>query len=372
MEDRQCVVAKPAKDRRPIAIMGKDSCHVRKRIRYTIAFAVNIGICAIAIMLAAVASTLAQDTKVTTEDVTFTSGTLQLKGTLFLPQSQKPVPAVVLLHGSGETKRADNFYYAAMFARHGIAALTYDKRGVGESQGNPQAWRWFSYEALASDAAAGVSFLQNLKTIDAHRVGLFGASQGGAIAPIAVTKSKNVAFVVQLSAQMTTIGSDMIFDRANRLRREGFNGQDLAEVREMQLVDFDVTRGKRFDEFKALWEKYKTRKWFPRVYLTPTPNGIDHPYRRWERTVLDYEPGSVLLKVDTPMIWLYGDPEFDTHLDVKVCMERVEALRRAGKKYEVRMFTGTDHNLELVRDKTSDAVWEKYLFDWLTKVLVRD
>ncbi len=353
--------------------------HVRpvgtKNDRSLISRAVGLSIAVMAILFISQPAIHAQEAKYTREDVTFSSAGLLLKGTLFLPRSEKPVPGVVLLHGSGETKRSDNFYYAQIFARHGIAALTYDKRGVGESQGDPQAWRFFSFDDLATDAAAGVNLLQNHKNIDARRVGIFGASQGGMIAPLAVTKSKGVAFLVQLSAPVTTIGEDMLFDRALRLRSEGFTDEELAEVREMQLVDYDVTRGKRFDEFQALWEKHKTKRWFRRVYRFETPNGINHPYRRWERTVLDFDLVPALQKLDTPMFWLYGEPKLDRHVDVKLSLERVEALRHSGKPYQVLVVKGGDHNLEPAKGNNLEVIesmqasWQRPLFEWLTKIL---
>lgn len=303
------------------------------------------------------------------EEVAFTSGSLLLKGTLFLPRSDKPVPAIVLLHGSGATKRDDNFYYAELFARHGVAALAYDKRGVGASQGDPQAWRFFSYEDLAADAAAGVGFLQTHQHIDARRVGLFGAGQGGTVAPLAAIKCRNLAFLVQLSASANPVEGNMLFGRAARLRAEGFTDEELAEAREMQLVDLEVTRGKRFDEFQSLWEKNKNKRWFRQVYSDEKPMAPNHQYRRWERTLLDYDPVAMLQKLDAPIFWLYGDAHHNRYFDVKQSLERVETLRRSGKRYEVFQIAGADHNLQLAKGGDIPAIWQKPLFDWLAALL---
>jgi uncharacterized protein len=315
----------------------------------------------------------AQEPNYTQEEVAFASGRLQLKGTLFLPRQGKPSPGVVLVHGSGETKRSDSFFYAQFFARHGIAALAYDKRGVGESQGDPQAWRYFSLDDLAADAAAGLSFLQQHKRIDARRVGIFGGSQGGWVAPLAAVKSKGVAFLVLVSASVSTLGEDWLFERAARLRMEGFTDEEIAEVRAMQLIDQEVTRtGKRFAEFQARWEQHQSRRWFRRVYLSETPMGIDHAYRRWERTVLDFDPVPLLRQLDAPIYWLYGDPNLDRFAPVQLSLERIETLRRSGKPYEVRVFEGADHNLRMVKAQNTQAQWESPLFAWLTKQLKRD
>src|SRR4051794_33792490 len=59
---------------------------------------------------------------------------VRLAGTLVLPAAPGPHAAVVLLHGSGPQKR--DLFMARWFAEQGIAALAYDKRGVGESAGD--------------------------------------------------------------------------------------------------------------------------------------------------------------------------------------------------------------------------------------------
>ncbi len=348
----------------------------RNNGRSLISHAVRLSLGVLTIFLISQSAVAQQEAKFNREDVMFSSGALQLKGTLFLPVSDKPVPGVVLVHGSGETKRNDSFFFAQLLAQRGIAALTYDKRGVGESQGDPQAWRYYNIDDLAMDAAAGVSFLQNHKSVDGRRVGIFGASQGGWVAPLAAVKNKKVAFLVLLSASVSTLGEDWLFERAARLGFEKFTDEEIAEVREMQFVDQEVTRtGKRFDEFQSLWEKHKTKRWFRRVYLSETPIGIDHQYRRWERTVLDFDPVPALQKLDMPILWLYGDPRHDRFAPVKLSLERIEALRRSGKKYEAHVFDGTDHNLKKVNapDKqlfdSNQETWGPPLFDWLTRVL---
>src|SRR5262245_31467186 len=67
------------------------------------------------------------------EPVTFRSADATLSGTLVLPAGSDRHPAVVLFHGSGPQPR--NSFMAHWFAEHGVAALTYDKRGVNASTG---------------------------------------------------------------------------------------------------------------------------------------------------------------------------------------------------------------------------------------------
>ena len=78
-----------------------------------------------------------------------------LAGTLVLPATPGKHPAIACLHGSGPEARWANHYLAQKFAEHGIVALIYDKRGVGESSGD---WQKATFAELADDAAAGIRF----------------------------------------------------------------------------------------------------------------------------------------------------------------------------------------------------------------------
>src|SRR5262245_38479207 len=67
------------------------------------------------------------------EEVEFVSHGARLSGSVVFPRDGQIHAAVVFIHGSGEAARDMN--WARRFASEGIAALVYDKRGVGKSGG---------------------------------------------------------------------------------------------------------------------------------------------------------------------------------------------------------------------------------------------
>jgi hypothetical protein len=74
------------------------------------------------------------------EAVTFNNGGVKLSGTLLLPLGKNaPLPAVVFAHGGAPEARGVNKGWALHFVRCRMAALIYDKRGVGESTGDLRA-----------------------------------------------------------------------------------------------------------------------------------------------------------------------------------------------------------------------------------------
>ena len=129
------------------------------------------------------------------ERVTFDSDGSALSGRLDLPdpgQFTNPIAAVALVHGSGSDAATEYFYSGDFLAAHGIATLTYDKRGTGSSQGEYT----FDFGQLADDAAAAIGFLSSHPGLDGVPLGLVGYSQGGWVAPLVASKDSRIEFVV--------------------------------------------------------------------------------------------------------------------------------------------------------------------------------
>ena len=71
------------------------------------------------------------------------------------------------------------------FAREGITVLTYDKQGVGQSEGNSD---YESFTDLAQDVLAGIDFLKSRNDLSISKIGLAGSSQAGWIIAKAIEK----------------------------------------------------------------------------------------------------------------------------------------------------------------------------------------
>lgn len=305
------------------------------------------------------------------EQVRYPSGDVDIAGVVVRPAGDSPHPGVVLVDGSGETDRHNMRDFSIALAQAGFVTLAYDKRGVGESTGDPQSWRYFSIAELAADAAAGVEFLAARDDVAENDIGLLGLSQGGWVAPLAATLTDTVSFMVLLSPSVTTIAEDRVFERAARLRAEGFSAAEVAEVREMQLLDQHLTRtGKNFADFQSMWHDNASKRWFRRVYLTDALLDPASEYRSWYRTVLDFDPRPYLSALSIPVLWLFGDPELDHLTPVAASIINVEVLRGQGKDYTIYQFPGTDHNIMPVDDVATDVhetmpPYAEPLMEWL-------
>ncbi|SOD63171.1 hypothetical protein SAMN06297387_109113 [Streptomyces zhaozhouensis] len=143
--------------------------------------------------------------------VTADDGT-SLAGTLTLPATPGPHPAVLLLHGSGPLDRDGNAPKLAMnlarpvaeaLAARGIATLRYDRRGNGATPGD---WRTAGFTDNRADAAAAVRALADRTDIRADAVAVLGHSEG-ALHAMALGRRPDVRAVVLL-AGFANLGED--------------------------------------------------------------------------------------------------------------------------------------------------------------------
>jgi alpha-beta hydrolase superfamily lysophospholipase len=84
-----------------------------------------------------------------------------LAGTLYLPKGTGPFPAVVYVHSSGETTRWNwHVPWVRTMVGAGIGFMSYDKRGVGESEGACCPGDESHFNLLAADADGAVNALR--------------------------------------------------------------------------------------------------------------------------------------------------------------------------------------------------------------------
>jgi dipeptidyl aminopeptidase/acylaminoacyl peptidase len=218
------------------------------------------------------------------------SGDDVLAGTLTRPPGPGPFPAVVLISGSGAQDRdaaVDGYrpfrVLADALTAAGFAVLRTDDRGVGGSAGS---YDGSSYDDLASDVLAEVAYLAARPDVDPARIGLLGHSEGGYLAPLAVSRSQDmVAFVVLLAAPAVP-GADLVADRSD------------------------------------------------------TDDSDPGPRRR---SFLDYDPGPALGSLPVPVLAVYGDR--DAQVPPAQSVPVLTALLAGKPDATIDVLPGLDHSL---------------------------
>ena len=110
-------------------------------------------------------------------DVEFGSEGTTIRGWLYRPEGDGPFPAVVLAGGWCYVREIVMPYYAQGFATAGLAALVFDYRNLGVSDGEPR--QHLDPWAQIRDYRSALSFLERRDDIDASRLGVWGISYSG-------------------------------------------------------------------------------------------------------------------------------------------------------------------------------------------------
>jgi pimeloyl-ACP methyl ester carboxylesterase len=249
------------------------------------------------------------------EEVTFRNGDVRLAGNVTLPNSRGPHPAVVLIHGCcGTIPTRDFGYWSSYLVHNGFAVLAFDKRGGGQSTGDINA----TYEELAADVLAGVRMLRARADIDPRRVGLYGMSNGGYVAPLAAVRGAGeVAFVAVRAGSARPVGGNIDYEVGNDLRSEGFDEAAVEQgVAIRRRVTSFVTQHPEltttaWDSLQAEVRAVAEQRWYPwsRVqwvpYVSPADSG-GRAYLNTLRSSWEYDPVPYWRQVRVPVFVMLG------------------------------------------------------------------
>ncbi|TQS27757.1 S9 family peptidase [Microbispora sp. KK1-11] len=234
-------------------------------------------------------------------------GGLTLHGTVLTPaKASSGRPGMVLVHGAGTgTPRAKLMGEAVEFARRGMSVLVYDKRSEGYSTFHR------SYSMLADDALGAVAALRSQPGVDPAKVGVWGLSEGGWVAPLAASRSRDLAFVVVVGANALAPLRQQAWAVAAGLRKAGVAGS---------LVD----------------------RAEPNLYRVIADGGMfPEPW---------YDPEPTLSAVRQPVLAVWGVHDLLTPpKETPPIFAR--ALEKGGNRhYTFRFFPGADHAAHLTPD----------------------
>ncbi len=307
-------------------------------------------------------------------DVTFSSGDIELAGTLTLPGGPGPHPALVTITGSGPQDR-DNAHPSipeyrpfAWLAEHlqelGVAVLRFDERGVGESGGE---FDGATSRDFAFDVEAALAYLRARSDIDADRLGLVGHSEGSMIAGMIAASDPELAFVVSLAGA----GVDGFTLMRNQIANLAFTqapSEEFAEhvvdmeIRAMELTlaeDWEALEEHFFASYQVQFGMLPEEGRPPADQIEPlarqTAQQSSARYQDpWFQFFLRYDPGQDWERVSVPVLAVFA--EHDLQVDAELNRASLsEAFERAGNE-EATVATLERANHLFLESETGDAL----------------
>ena len=175
--------------------------------------------------------------------VAFLSGSLSLQGVLHIPVGDGPVPGVVVCHPHPRMggSMQNNVVIACCYGlvSQGIAALRFNFRGIGESQGVSEAG-----DAEISDAIAALDFLRSVELINKASLGVAGYSFGASLA-------------LEVATRVESLGAiGIIACPAPQLNEMSSRNLDLPKL----FISGDIDQAVPADQFKAVTERFSEPK----------------------------------------------------------------------------------------------------------------
>lgn len=259
-----------------------------------------------------------------------------LAGTLHLPPAT-PTAAVLMVPGSGPSARDNGGYFPPIqsgLLAAGIAAASFDKRGVGGSAGD---WRETGPAQQAADVAAQLRALRSCDELLDVPIGLFGHSQGGWVVLDGAASDASVPFVVANSGPGVTWARQGRYATARRLAAEGVPPHGIEEAtRHYDEVMGLIRGGADFATVRAATD------------ATAIDGESESPADPLEleliRAWLDHDPRVALEQIHAPILAIFGRD------DVLVPVEdSAEAFRSAlagrSESLTVVVFDRASHRL---------------------------
>jgi pimeloyl-ACP methyl ester carboxylesterase len=239
------------------------------------------------------------------ESVTIPSLGFNLGGSISRPPAAKgPLPALILIGGSGPTDRDETVAGIPVFGQiarelvnAGFIVVRYDKRGVGQSGGRAESVTIADY---AEDARQVLLWLEKRKEVDKERIGVVGHSEGALVALLLAGRERNKVGAISLIAGPSTDGNTVVLEQQKLLlEKMPIDGAQRAErVALQEKINTAVMTGKGWADVPPAARKVADTPWFY-SFLTFNP----------ERAMMDTRQPVLIVQgeLDTQVLPYHAD-----------------------------------------------------------------
>ena len=272
-----------------------------------------------------------------------------LKGRLLVPTCAGPHPVVVSVHGSGPINRYGGPYHT-FFLQHGIAVLSYDKRGYTTDR---EAWREPDLAVLSADAAAAVRFAATRDALDRDRIGLVGSSQAGWVVPRAALEAPETDFMILRAGAGLRNLDTVLHEIRQELRSDGLSGLELDYAMDLRREAYMLAmNGAPLSATDALVAPYLDEPWYKAAFGEGPISGR-WSSRRWDwmRRNLATAPAADIARFDGPVLWfLAGRDENVPLVSTRAALARAFAAS-PGDDHEIVVLDDALHSFLVRRDE---------------------
>jgi pimeloyl-ACP methyl ester carboxylesterase len=279
------------------------------------------------------------------QEIQYKSNGMELSGTLASPDLPGPFPTVLLITGSGQVDRNENsdkmrlnaFYDISRYlAQNGIASLRYDKRGIGQSQGDYWA-TGFTDHVL--DALAAVQYLKQQAIVQKNQIYVLGHSEGSFLATRMAAEGADVAGII-LVAGGSHSGEAVLKWQALQVTKgmKGFNGWLIRTLH----IDVSKAQEKQLEKIKKSTQDWYRQQLFVKVNA------------KWLREFMAYDPALDFPRITVPVLAITGSK------DIQVDPADLEQMAQlVNAPFEAHLIQGMTHLLRVEQGEASISLYKE-------------
>jgi pimeloyl-ACP methyl ester carboxylesterase len=298
----------------------------------------------------------------TTQRFDFVSNGNRLSGFVDVPAGGVARATIVIVHGYGKTDVAGRTSYydlRSRFTQLEISTLVWDKPGCGESQGTFDANQ--PVESSAREVLDAIRHARESKLPGSQKIGLWGISRAGWIAPLAITQDPTIAFWISVSG--TDDKENFPYLLESNLRIEGRAEAEITLLLGEWRRGFEIMgRGGTFEDYLAATHTLRRDPFM--VFLSGGKDEDEAAFRAEQKQFLSgafqvdeatglmiYVPHFVhmLARVNVPVLAIFGEKDRNVNWRNTVALYSKTIGKNPSANLTVRTFPDGNHNLQQAR-----------------------
>ncbi|MBR4164561.1 MAG: alpha/beta fold hydrolase [Solobacterium sp.] len=237
-------------------------------------------------------------------------GKYPLNGILMLPEKDQPVPAVVLVHGSGSSNMDEKVMKLTPFkdlaeglCKYGIASIRYDKRSYVYGMKMIKEGNITVKEETIEDAVKAAELLRNDPRIDHDNIYIIGHSMGATLAPRIDAEGGNFKGLILMAGSLRDLDDILLGQLKELSEGKGLKAWAVRKSYEKMQKQFENLREMNIEETK----KIKTGGGTTLYYF---------------REMVDHPASEYLKNSEKPLLIMQGEKDFQVKKDVDFNMYR--------------------------------------------------
>jgi alpha-beta hydrolase superfamily lysophospholipase len=330
----------------------------------------------------------------TTQRFEFVSNANRLSGFVDVPAGGAARAMIVIIHGYGKTDVAGRTSYydlRSRFTQLGISTLIWDKPGCGESKGTFDADQ--PVESSAREVLDAIRHARESKLAGSQKVGLWGISRAGWIAPLAITQDPQIAFWISVSG--TDDEENFPYLLESNLRIEGRTEAEIKLLLGEWRHGFEImSRGGTFEDYLAATQTLRRDPFMvflsggkdedEAAFLAEQKHFLSGTFQVDEATgLMIYVPHfqHMLARVNVPVLAIFGEKDRNVNWRNTLRLYSKTIGKNPNASLAIRTFPDGNHNLQQARtgglremlqmsEHRASAGYYETMVDWLrTKAL---